>query len=495
MMARLVKLLPPLFDLGLVIIAYLLAFVLRFDGIENISQQHIKQFWSFLLFVPLLRLGCNTALGLYHHVWRYIGIRDTLGIVVATFAGSALFALLALMLGQHSFPRSVVGIEFLLSLVLFTGSRVIWRFGSEHRQHRSTAATRTLVVGAGDAGELLVRDMIRHPERGLMPVGFIDDAAAKRGTRIHGIGVLGDRTDLARLVAEQQIELIVLAMPSASRLEQRAILQLAAATPAQVKILPSLHDIIGGNVAVSQMRDVAIEDLLGRDPVVIDNSLLDYLAGKRVLVSGAGGSIGAELCRQIAKQRPARLLCLGHGENSIYHIDQELRASFPELELCSLIADIRDAGRIGGIFATHAPQLVFHAAAHKHVPLMETNETEAAANNIGGTQVLARTAAANGTERFVLISTDKAVNPTSIMGKTKRAAELLLQDLAGRSNTRFVAVRFGNVLGSRGSVVPLFRKQIEAGGPVTVTHPEMRRYFMTIPEAVTLVLQAADVGQ
>ena len=492
-MTPLMKLVPPLVDVILVALAYLIAFALRFDSVRHIPVQHVQQFWVFLAVLPLIRLGCNAAWGLYRHVWRYVGMRDALAILMATLVGSGIFALLALMTGQQGFPRTVVGIEFLLSLFFFTGVRIGWRSWAERSRGGVEGASRTLIVGAGDAGEMLVRDMMRHPERGLLPVGFVDDDKARRGRRIHGVEVLGGRDDLKRLVAERNADLVVLAMPSAGLKEVRAILKLAADTPALVKTLPSLHDIIGGNVSVSQMRDVAIEDLLGRDPAVIDNSLLGYLKGARVLVTGAGGSIGAELCRQIAAKQPKELICLGHGENSIYLIEQELRASFSSL--VPIIASVRDESRIDEVFARYRPEVVFHAAAHKHVPLMEANETEAAANNVIGTRVVAEAADRHGAARFVLVSTDKAVNPTSVMGKTKRTAELQVQDLSSRSNTLFLAVRFGNVLGSRGSVVPLFRKQIEAGGPVTVTHPDMRRYFMTIPEAVTLVLQAANLGR
>ena len=383
----------------------------------------------------------------------------------------------------------------MLSLVLMMGARVLWRSWAERGPRWDGEATRTLIVGAGDAGELLVRDMVRRPERGLQPIGFVDDLPGKQGVRIHGVEVVGTRQDIPKIVADRKVDLIVLAMPGAAMKDRRAVAKIAASTSARVKTVPSLHDIIGGKVAVSEMRDVAIEDLLGRDQVLTDTSLFGYLRGKRVLVSGAGGSIGSELCRQIAALEPAMLICLGHGENSIYLIEQELRERFPQIKVVAAIADMRDEERIRRIFGAHRPEVVFHAAAHKHVPLMEANEPEAVSNNVFGTRNLARAAADFGVERFVLVSTDKAVNPTSVMGKTKRLAELLIQDLAAGSTTRFVAVRFGNVLGSRGSVVPLFKKQIAAGGPVTVTHPDMRRYFMTIPEAVTLVLQAGDVGR
>jgi FlaA1/EpsC-like NDP-sugar epimerase len=495
MMPLVVRLAPIVVDVALVALAYLLAFVLRFDSVRNIPIQHISQFWLFLAVLPALRLACNAVFGLYRHVWRYVGMRDALSVGVATLTGSALFALAVLMTGQSGFPRSVVGIEFLLSLVMLLGVRLAWRSWAERGPRWSEGATRALIVGAGDAGELLVRDMVRNPDRKLLPIGFVDDAPAKKGTRIHGVEVVGTRGDLPRLVAERRADLIVLAMPSAPLRDRRAIAKIAAATPAQVKTVPSMHDIIGGSVSVSEMREVPIEDLLGRDQVVSDTALFGYLRGKRVLVSGAGGSIGAELCRQISLLQPEALICLGHGENSIYLIEHELRSAFPALRLSAIIADARDKDRISRVFEDKRPDIVFHAAAHKHVPLMEANESEAVANNVFGTKIVAEAAAACGSERFVMVSTDKAVNPTSVMGKTKRMAELLVQDLATRSATRFVAVRFGNVLGSRGSVVPMFKKQIAAGGPITVTHPDMRRYFMTIPEAVTLVLQAGEVGR
>ncbi|MBM3267046.1 MAG: polysaccharide biosynthesis protein [Candidatus Sericytochromatia bacterium] len=486
---------PIAVDALLVAVAYSLAFVLRFDSVRNIPEQHLSQFWLFLAIVPFIRLACNAAWGLYRHVWRYVGTRDALAVAGATFTGSAIFALLVVMTGQQGFPRSVVGIEFLLSLVMLLGARLGWRSWAERGPRSAAGATRTLVVGAGDAGELLVRDLVRRPERNMLPIGFIDDDPRKQGARIHGVEVVGTRADLPRIVQERKVDLVVLALPGASLKDRRTLAKLAAATPAQVKTVPSMHDIIDGKVSVSEMRDVAIEDLLGREQVVTDTALLGYLCGRRVLVSGAGGSIGAELCRQIANLQPAQLLLLGHGENSIYLIAQELTEKFGALDVRSLIADTRDDKRIGRIFEEFRPEVVFHAAAHKHVPLMEDNAAEAVTNNVLGTRVMAEAAAAAGCERFVMVSTDKAVNPTSIMGRSKRLAELLIQDLASRSESLFVAVRFGNVLGSRGSVVPLFRQQIAAGGPVTVTHPDMRRYFMTIPEAVTLLLQAAAVGR
>lgn len=486
--------LTPLFDYLVVALAYWVAFNLRFDG--HIPIAHISQFWLFLAVLPLIRVTSNAIWGLYRHVWRYIGVREAAAIMAAVGMGSAAFALLLYASNNASFPRSIVSIEALLSLIMLGGGRFSMRYWAEVAARGSAGTViRTLVVGAGDAGEMLVRDMVRHPDRGLRPVGLIDDRGEKRGLRIHGVEVLGDRSQLVAIAEKLQVDLIVVALPSAPQREQKELLRLAATTRARVQTMPALHEIVQGTVSISMLRDIQIEDLLGREPVVVDPSLLTYIKGQRVFVSGAGGSIGSELCRQIADLGPEQLILFDHSENSIYHIEAELQARVPNLNLVSIVGDMRDRAHLLALFAGYRPQSVLHAAAHKHVPLMEANPVEAAANNILGSRNLAEVAHESGVSYFVLISTDKAVRPTSVMGKTKRCAELIIQNLAAHSSTKFVAVRFGNVLGSNGSVVPLFRKQIAQGGPITVTHPEMTRYFMTIPEAVTLVLQAATLGQ
>jgi FlaA1/EpsC-like NDP-sugar epimerase len=488
---------PPLLDLLAVALAYWLAFWLRFEG--DVHVAHIHQFWLFFLAVPVLRLAANSVWGLYRHVWRYLGIREAMAVAMATATGTLAFAFLLYLTSNASFPRSIVAIEAVLSLVLMGGSRFLLRYWHEMQPvARSGASTRVLVIGAGDAGEMLVREMLRQPERGLLPVGFLDDRPDKRGMRIHGVPVLGDRGAISESVERLKVDLVVLAMPSAPAKEQRAILERCAATPAKVQIVPALHEIVTGSVSINHLRDIQIEDLLGRDPVVIDSALLGYLKGKCVLVTGAGGSIGSELCRQIATLGVKTLLLLDHHEHAVYQIDQELRRLAPAgVTLVPVVADVRDDGRIRQVLAAYRPQLIFHAAAHKHVPLMEQSPAEAAQNNVLGTLTMATAALETGVESFLLVSTDKAVRPTSVMGKTKRLAELALQDLASRhpQSTKFLAVRFGNVLGSRGSVVPLFRGQIARGGPLTVTHPDMTRYFMTIPEAVTLVLQTGALGR
>ena len=485
--------LAPVLDLAVAGLAYWLAFYLRFDG--GIPVQHISQFWLFCAALPVIRVASCALWGLYRHVWRYVGIREALAIAGAVASGSAILALLLYASNNASFPRSIVTIEALLSLMLIGGVRFAMRAWAEVTPApRQGATTRTLVIGAGDAGEMLVRDILRHPERGLHVVGFVDDRPEKRGMRIHGVEVLGDRHAISNLVVRHRADLVVVAMPSAPQREQRELLRLAAATPARVQTIPALHAIVQGTVTINHLRDIQIEDLLGRDPVVVDQALLSYLPERRVLVSGAGGSIGQEICRQIADLSPERLILFDHGENAIYHIEQELRERFPTLSIVPVIGDMRDRQTLARLFSAHKPEVVLHAAAHKHVPLMEENPVEAAANNVLGSRNIAEMAHEHGVTHFVLISTDKAVRPTSVMGKTKRCAELVIQDLASRSDTKFVSVSFGNVLGSSGSVVPLFRKQLANGGPLTVTHPDMTRYFMTIPEAVTLVLQAAKLG-
>ncbi len=493
----LLRMTAPTLDLMAVVLAYWLAFWLRFDGQVHVA--HIHQFWLFFLAIPLLRVAANAAWGLYQHVWRYLGVREAMAVAISTATGTTAFAFLLYLTSNASFPRSIVAIEAVLSLVFMGGSRFMLRYWHEMQPvSRSADETRVLVIGAGDAGEMLVREMLRQPERGLRPIGFLDDRSDKRGMRIHGVPVVGDSRAVAETVERLRVDLVVLAMPSAPAREQRDILKRCAATPAKVQIVPALHEIVTGTVSISHLRDIQIEDLLGRDPVVIDSSLLGYLKGKRILVTGAGGSIGSELCRQLVTLGAKQLIMLDHHEHAVYQIDQELQSQAPlGVTIVPVVADVRDAGRLQQLFAAHRPQVVFHAAAHKHVPLMEASPAEAAQNNVLGTLALATAALDHGVESFLLVSTDKAVRPTSIMGKTKRLAELTLQDLAGRhpDGTKFLAVRFGNVLGSRGSVVPLFRSQLAKGGPLTVTHAEMTRYFMTIPEAVTLVLQTGALGR
>jgi FlaA1/EpsC-like NDP-sugar epimerase len=355
---------------------------------------------------------------------------------------------------------------------------------------------RALIVGAGAAGEMIVKELLGHPQLGLNPVGFVDDDRSKHGHRLNDLPVLGPITALERIVLAQEIDEVVIAMPRAPGTLVRQIVRGALAVGVKTRTVPGIYDILSGRVTVASLRQVEIQDLLRREPIQTDLDQVRVLAtGETVLVTGAGGSIGSELCRQLARLEPAQILLLGHGENSIFDILAELTERFPTVTAVPIIADVRDRERIHQVFEQYRPYSVFHAAAHKHVPLMEGNIAEAVTNNVLGTKNVAEVSAELGVEHLVLISTDKAVRPTNIMGATKRVAEQIVQEVAEGHERKFVAVRFGNVLGSRGSVVPTFLRQIQTGGPVTVTHPEMRRYFMTIPEAVQLVLQAGAIGR
>ena len=478
-------------------LAYVLAFGIRFERV--IPPSHIHQFWLFLPVIVMLRLITNASFGLYQHLWRYFSVKDMIGVIQAVTTGSCLFVAVAYLSGNGSFPRTVFAADWALAILLLGGVRFVKRFWQESRQVSYRSLKRTLVVGAGDAGEALIREMLRNPQNGLQPVAVIDDDPLKHGIRLHGLKVWGGRDVIPQVVEDLEIDLIAIAMPSATAQAIRDIVDVATATAAMVQIIPSLHEIVSGQVTITHLRHVQIEDLLGRAEVVIQDDALDtVLRDRTVMVTGAGGSIGSELCRQIGRFRPARLILLGHGENSIFDIQRELADHFPDLATTAVIADVRDERRLDRVFAAHRPDLVFHAAAHKHVPLMESNLPDAVTNNLIGTWTLARVAAAHGVARFVLISTDKAVAPTSHMGMTKRLAELsvlgLAQSQGGTPGTCFMAVRFGNVIGSRGSGIPIFQEQIAKGGPVTVTDPRMTRFFMTIPEAAQLVVQAGAQG-
>jgi FlaA1/EpsC-like NDP-sugar epimerase len=478
-------------------VAYLLAFLIRFD--RNIPASHIHQLWLFLPVVVTLRLAANAAFGLYQHLWRYFSVKDMIGVIQAATTASCLFVAVAYLTGNGGFPRTVFAADWALAVLLLGGVRFAKRFWQESRQVSYQSLKRTLVVGAGDAGEALIREMQRKPQNGLQPVALVDDDVSKHGIRLHGLKVYGGRDAIPQVVEDLEIDLIAIAMPSAAAADIRDIVDIAAGTQAMVQIIPSLSEIVSGSVTITHLRHVQIEDLLGRAEVHIeDDALAGLLRDRTVMVTGAGGSIGSELCRQISRFRPARLIISGHGENSVYDTQRELAETFPDLVVNAIIADVRDERRLEGIFATYRPDVVFHAAAHKHVPLMETNLLDAVTNNVIGTWTLARVAARHGVGRFVLISTDKAVEPTSHMGMTKRLAELAVLGLAQQQGdgpaTRFMAVRFGNVIGSRGSAIPLFQEQIARGGPVTVTDPQMTRFFMTIPEAAQLVVQAGSLG-
>ena len=497
------KYLLPMFlaslDIISVILAAFISIYLRFDS-DKIPANYLSMLISYLPLAAIIYLLSFYVFKLYGRIWRYASATELIAIVMANIAASTAWYFISLYIGSV-LPRSLYVFTGLLLTFFIGGSRLSLRFYSyvmnkpKYRQIQRKK-NKVLIVGAGDAGAMLLREIERYHIANREVVGFIDDDKNKTGKILLGVKVLGTRNELVKIAAEKGIDEIIIAMPSVKGKEIKAIISICKETNCKLTILPGLYEIIEGKVSISQLRPVDIEDLLGRDPVKLDTTAVrEYLAGKIVLITGAGGSIGSEIVRQVAKMQPKKLLLLGKGENSIYEITQELKINCPEVKTVPIIADIRDKERIKAIMDYFEPQVVFHAAAHKHVPLMEYQPAEAVRNNILGTKVVADEAAAHKVETFVMISTDKAVNPTSVMGCTKRVAEMYVQSMNKNSNTRFVAVRFGNVLGSRGSVIPLFKKQIAKGGPVTVTHADMKRYFMTIPEASQLVLQAGAMAK
>jgi FlaA1/EpsC-like NDP-sugar epimerase len=420
-------------------------------------------------------------------------------VTTASVAVSLVIVLLLALEVISAFPRLTLPLDWLLTLILIGGLRFSLRVLFDAQQTSAgipRGSRRVLIVGAGEAGALVVREMQKNPYLHLTPVCFLDDDPDKQKQQIHGIPVVGTLNDLARTVLVRHIHEVIIAIPSAPGHIIRQVADVCRTRSIPFRTMPGIYELIGGQVNVSRLREVEISDLLRRQAARIDDEAVGRtLSGKRVLVTGAGGSIGLELCRQVARWGPSQLILLGHGENSIFEALLELGENYPELPMLPVIADIRDRGRISAVFNELKPQVVFHAAAHKHVPLMELNVSEAVTNNVLGTRSIVDASLATGTERLVLISTDKAVQPSSVMGATKALAEMIVRDAALRTGLPYVSVRFGNVLGSRGSIVPLFKRQIARGGPVTITHPEMKRYFMTIPEAVHLVLQAAGLGE
>lgn len=497
------KYLLPMFlaslDIISVILAAFISIYLRFDS-NKIPANYLSLLISYMPLTVVIYLISFYLFKLYGRIWRYASATELIAIVMANIAASTAWYFISLYIWAV-LPRSLYVFTGLLLILFIGGSRLSLRFYSyvmnkpKYRQIQRKK-NKVLIIGAGDAGAMLLREIERYHIANRQVVGFIDDDKNKTGKILLGVKVLGTRNELVKIASEKGIDEIIIAMPSVKGKEIKAIINICKETNCKLTILPGLYEIIEGKVSISQLRPVEIEDLLGRDPVKLDTTAVkEYLAGKIVLITGAGGSIGSEIVRQVAKMQPKKLLLLGKGENSIYEITQELKINCPEVKTVPIIADIRDKERIKAIMDYFKPQVVFHAAAHKHVPLMEYQPAEAVRNNILGTKVVADEAAAHNVETFVMISTDKAVNPTSVMGCTKRVAEMYVQSMNKNSGTRFVAVRFGNVLGSRGSVIPLFKKQIAKGGPVTVTHPDMKRYFMTIPEASQLVLQAGAMAK
>lgn len=479
--------------LGLAAFSNWLAFLLRFD--EDIPAQQWELFASMLPLLLTIRALTFYPFRLYDGLWRYTSLWDVRDLALSIGASSLIFAgVVRLGLGIRAYPSSIFVIDALLLLCLFAGLRAFPRLLREPGW-METGLKRVLIVGAGDAGAMIVREMRNNRSYGYQPIGFIDDNPAKVGHRIHGVKVLGNRADLPQVIAESRPDVVLVAMPSAASGTIRAVVKALEPFHLPIQTLPTLRDLLQCRVEVSQIRNLSIEDLLDRVPVDLDPEPLRALVrGARVLVTGAGGSIGSELCRQVARLSPAALVLLDRYENGLFAIANELAAAGHTF-IAPVIGDIRDVGQMNRLFAEYRPTLVFHAAAHKHVPLMEGNPCEAVLNNVGGTRIVAEAAHRHEVERFILISTDKAVNPVSVMGASKGVAELLVQKLARSSRTMFATVRFGNVLGSNGSVVPLFVEQIKAGGPVTITDPNMRRYFMLMAEAVHLVLHAAGLAK
>jgi FlaA1/EpsC-like NDP-sugar epimerase len=489
-------------DLLLIAVIAPASFVLRLNFGARLADFK-PQILTMILLAWCIKPVVYYLFGLYRRVWIYASIAELKLIVFAvSFASAVMFGVISIIQVLQVFPefsRGAVFIDYLLSLVAVGGLRFALRLISESQaQNRNqlTKTRRVLVAGAGDAGALVVREMQKNPQASLVPVCFIDDDPAKQRQEIHGIKVVGSLNDLPHIVDLYHIDEVIIAIPSAPGQVVRTLADLCRQKSVPFRTMPGIHELLGGKVNVTRLREVDITDLLRRQPAYIDDELVGLnLSNKRVLVTGAGGSIGRELCRQIARWGPDELILLGHGENSLFETLVELEENFSALPTRAVLGDIRDRIRLNKIFQNNHPQVVFHAAAHKHVPLMETNVEEAVTNNVLGTRNVVDTSLANNVERLVLISSDKAVRPSSVMGATKRLAELIVIQAAVRNQKAFSVVRFGNVLGSRGSIVPKFKRQISQGGPITITHPDMKRYFMTIPEAVHLVLQAFAMGK
>lgn len=480
-------------DLIIVMVLPYLALLIRFDG--GVDTRYYAIMTDYLPIMVAVRLASFYFFGLYHRLWRYASINELLAIVGAVTLSSFLIILYVVLIGP-TLPRSIHVLSWFLHISFVGSSRMFIRVVHNLRHQAKGQFTNVLIVGAGDAGAMIAREITQRYYDTKRLIGFVDDAPEKRDHMLMGAKILGERKDVGSIVKQHGVSEIIIAMPSVTGDAIREIIQECKTTGCEVKIVPGMYELIDGKVTVQQLRKVELTDLLRRDPVKLNlEEITEYIADKSVLITGAGGSIGSELCRQIAKLSPKNLVLLGKGENSIYEIERELLDKYPTLNLKPIIADIRDKKRMRSVFSLYKPQVVFHAAAHKHVPLMEVQPEEAVRNNVFGTQIVAEAADRCGTEVFVMISTDKAVNPTSVMGATKRVAELIIQNMSRVSSTKFLAVRFGNVLGSRGSVVPMFKKQIAKGGPVTITHPDMQRYFMTIPEASQLVLQAGALAK
>lgn len=490
-------------DIIFVNLSLAFAYLLRFDfGFKNIPAEFLDNMLRLAILATAIKILCFFAFKLYSSLWRYASIYEMISIVGAAFVSNAIVLLYILTVPTKSMRIAPIGIFI---ITIFTDIFLVGGIRFSYRIIRRVVkgeiirfkdSKRVLVIGGGDAGAIIIRELKLHHELKSSPIAIIDDDISKLGRKINGVPIVGQRKSIVEVVEKRKIDEVIIALPSVSNKIINEIYTECAKTDCKVKILPAVSQLIDESVIIQKIRSVDIEDLLGRDPIKLDiEEISSYLEGQVVLVTGGGGSIGSELCRQIAAFNPKQLIILDNYENNAYDIQNELLSKYPELNLVTIIANIREKHRIESIFKKYGPNVVFHAAAHKHVPLMEANPTEAIKNNVFGTLNVAECADKYNARKFVLVSTDKAVNPTNIMGATKRIAEMIIQAINKGSATDFVAVRFGNVLGSNGSVIPLFKKQIEQGGPVTVTHPEIIRYFMTVPEAVQLVMQAGAMAK
>ena len=483
--------------LGIFIAANHLAWLLRFEF--DVPPDMVGVMWQTIpVLVTAKALGFLVS-GQFRGWWRYVSIKDVLPIAAGSALGSLLFAAGVWGLwGPSRVPRSIYLLDWMNTMALVLGARYIIRMGREGLgRRRQVTERRVLIVGAGAAGQMIAREIAENVSLGMEQVGFIDDDRGKIGTRIHGVKVLGGHAKIGDICAKHDVNEIILAIPSAPASVVRHLVEHCRGVSATFRILPGIGDLIDGKVSVHALRTLDLEDLLGRDPVALDADLLErHIAGRTVMVTGAAGSIGSELCRQIARRSPGRLILFEIAESPLFFLEMEMREKFPAMGLVPVIGDVRDRGRVQEIVHAHRPAVIFHAAAYKHVPMMEIHPVEAVKTNVLGTRIVAEAAAKFGVERFVLVSTDKAVRPTNVMGATKRLAELVIHNIANREGpTVFVAVRFGNVLGSVGSVVPIFRQQLKTTGKLTVTHAEASRYFMLIPEAAGLILQAGAMGE
>lgn len=487
-----------LLDVLLITVSVAMAFLIRFETYDNTQfTQYIPIIKSHIIQIVLIKIFVYYTMNIYHSIWKYASIPEMVQIIVATMIGNfAMITYFTVM--QVTLPRSIYLLILLLDIALVGASRFASRAGAIFKAFLQTQGNfkRVMVIGAGQAGSLIIKEFSQHLDLKSKPVVLIDDDPQKQGKNIGGVKVVGTREDIFRVAKQFDIDEIIIAIPTITKRELQDIYNECRKTDCKVKKVPGIYELIGGKVDIKEIKEVDIEDLLGRDEVHLNiNAINSYIYNRTIVVTGGGGSIGSELCRQLIEFNPKELIILDISENNIYHILNELRRKYPMSTITPIIASVRDEKRIDDIFEKYRPDVVFHAAAHKHVPLMELNPHEAIKNNVFGTFNVVKAANKYKSKRFILISTDKAVNPTNIMGATKRIAEMIIQTYDNKSKTEYAAVRFGNVLGSNGSVVPLFKKQIEMGGPVTVTHPNITRFFMTIPESVQLVIQAGSMAK